>query len=339
MVYLTTMVALFFSFYSMVAIPYTALLPEIAVTLRDRLSLSVGIGVCMMIGNLTGMVGSPPLMTRLGFRLMALICGVAAVMGFVPTITGVRERVRVTDEYRSLNFATSIRSTLVNKAFLIYIAAVFSFQLGWNILSAAMTYLVVVLMRLDEADVGKVLGLAFVATLLTFVLVRPLAARLGKKRLMGIALGGLGAVLFLLAFVGEEQMPVSVAVQGIILVIIICSLFTLTLVLDNALMADIVDYDEKLTGLRREGMYNGIKMMIFKVAVALAYAINGLLMEQFGYSRDNDLGVRLLGPVSGVFLLAAAVLWRYYPLTDERVVAIREELDGRASGDQSSESQ
>jgi GPH family glycoside/pentoside/hexuronide:cation symporter len=327
MVYLTSMVALYFSFYSMVAIPYTALLPEIAVTLQDRLSLSVGLAACMMIGSVAGMLGSPILMEKAGFRIMALVCGVAAVLGFVPTLAGVRERVRVTDDYSRLHFLDSIRSTLANKAFLVYTVAIFSFQLGWNILTASMTYLVVVLMRLDEVDVGKVLGLSFVAMVVSIPLARPLATKLGKKTLMGIALAGLGISLFLLAFVGLDWMPISPAVQGTTLVIIVGSMFAITLVLDNALIADIIDYDEKLTGLRREGMYNGVKTMIFKVAVGLGFAINGLLMQQFGYSRENDLGVRLLGPVSGVFLLAAAVFWRYYPLTDQHVAEIKKELD------------
>ena len=104
-------------------------------------------------------------------------------------------------------------------------------------------------------------------------------------------------------------------------------MFAITLVLDNALIADIIDYDEKLTGLRREGMYNGVKTMIFKLAVGLGFAINGLLMQQFGYSRENDLGVRLLGPVSGVFLIAAALIWRRYPLTDKDVAEMKKELD------------
>ena len=332
MVYLTSMVALHFSFSSMANIPYNALLPEIAVTIRDRLSLATGLAFCMMIANVCGMVGSPVVMSKVGFRLMGLTFGVLALVSFIPTLVGVRERVKVTEEYGRFGFFTSIRSTLANRAFLIFIVAFFSFQLGWNILTAAMTYLVVVLMRMEEADVGKVLGLSFVAVLVMIQFVRPLAVRLGKKLLMEIALAGLGGILFLLAFVGQEWIPVSPAFQGITLVIIICALFTVTLVLDGALMADIIDYDEKLTGLRREGMYNGVKVMLFKVAVGLGFATNGLLMGQFGYSRDNDLGVRLLGPVSGIFLIAAAVLWWYYPLTDHRVIELREELDA-AKGD------
>ena len=327
MVYLTTMVALYFSFYSVVSIPYTALLPEIAVTLRDRLSLSVGLALCMMIGSVVGMLGSPILMEKAGFRVMALVCGVAAVLGFVPTLAGVRERVRVTDDYSRLDFLNSIRSTLANKAFRVYTVATFSFQLGWNILTASMTYLVVVLMRLDEVDVGKVLGLSFVAMLISIPVARPLATKVGKKPLMGIALAGLGISLFLLAFVGLEWLSISPAVQGTTLVIIVGSMFAITLVLDNALIADIIDFDEKLTGLRREGMYNGVKTMIFKVAVGLGFAINGLLMQQFGYSRENDLGVRLLGPVAGVFLIAAALVWRRYPLTDRDVAEMKKELD------------
>ena len=37
----------------------------------------------------------------------------------------------------------------------------------------------------------------------------------------------------------------------------------------------------------------------------------------FGFSRENPMGIRLLGPVAGVFVLIGAVIFVFYPLNEK----------------------
>ena len=99
-----------------------------------------------------------------------------------------------------------------------------------------------------------------------------------------------------------------VAILGIFL----ASLF----VLPNAVLADIVDYDEKRTGRRREAVYFGVQGVLYKISTALsALIITGLFV--FGYSAANPLGVRLAGPVAGVLMLLGFICFLGYSLSEK----------------------
>jgi len=83
----------------------------------------------------------------------------------------------------------------------------------------------------------------------------------------------------------------------------------------NAIMADIIDYDELRTGMRREAMYYGTQATLEKMASALFPVILALLLT-LGGTADNPLGIRLVGPVAGVSVLLAFLTFRRYSLPD-----------------------
>jgi Na+/melibiose symporter-like transporter len=80
-------------------------------------------------------------------------------------------------------------------------------------------------------------------------------------------------------------------------------------------MADIIDYDELRTGMRREAMYYGTQATLEKMASALFPVILALLLT-LGGTADNPLGIRLVGPVAGVSVLLAFLTFRRYSLPD-----------------------
>jgi GPH family glycoside/pentoside/hexuronide:cation symporter len=83
----------------------------------------------------------------------------------------------------------------------------------------------------------------------------------------------------------------------------------------NAIMADIIDYDELRTGMRREAMYYGTQATLEKMASALFPAILAVLLT-LGGTADNPLGIRLVGPVAGLSVLLAFFAFRRYSLPD-----------------------
>ena len=81
------------------------------------------------------------------------------------------------------------------------------------------------------------------------------------------------------------------------------------------MIADLVDYDEKVTGSRREAMYFGMQGLMLKFAIALSALFFGFLLRTFGYSSAEPLGILLLGPVAGVFVLVGLSIFSKYPIT------------------------
>ena len=88
-------------------------------------------------------------------------------------------------------------------------------------------------------------------------------------------------------------------------------------VLPNPILADVVDEDETRTGLRREGIYFAAAGTLNKLGFALSTVIFGLLLQSFGFSTAQPLGVRLVGPVAGLgMLLGLLIFVRGYRLPD-----------------------
>ena len=83
-----------------------------------------------------------------------------------------------------------------------------------------------------------------------------------------------------------------------------------------ALTADCVDHDAAQTGHRREATYFGAQSFVEKTTTALSPLVLATLLT-IGNTPDNPLGVRLVGPVASLFVLAGYVLFRGYRLPDE----------------------
>lgn len=110
----------------------------------------------------------------------------------------------------------------------------------------------------------------------------------------------------------------------------------------NAMLPDVIEYDELKTGRRREGIYYGTCIFLQKMALALGTFIVGQLLELSGYipSGPGDaapqqpdaalLTIRLaIGPLPALALIIGIVLAALYPITRESHRRLVEELDAR----------
>ncbi|HEX3723120.1 MAG TPA: MFS transporter, partial [Nitrolancea sp.] len=80
-VYFFIALELFFLFNSLSSVPYEALLPEIALTSDDRVSLSAWRVYLGVFGAGVGLIGSGLLISHFGFRAMALVMALLAFSG------------------------------------------------------------------------------------------------------------------------------------------------------------------------------------------------------------------------------------------------------------------
>ena len=82
------------------------------------------------------------------------------------------------------------------------------------------------------------------------------------------------------------------------------------------ILADIADYDAKLHGKRREAIFFGAQGFLQKYAIALTFLIQGFLFGRYGFSQEHNMGVKLLGPVTGFFVLIGLLIFLFYPLNE-----------------------
>ena len=108
-------------------------------------------------------------------------------------------------------------------------------------------------------------------------------------------------------------------------------------ILLGSMLADVCDLDELNTGLRREGMYGAMYSWFLKAAIAGVIAVSGFLVTWSGV--DPELTVQLPQAVINMrllfaltppvfYLIAFGCIW-FYPLSEERMHEVREELNVR----------
>lgn len=104
-----------------------------------------------------------------------------------------------------------------------------------------------------------------------------------------------------------------------------------------SMKADIADFDELKTSLRREGSLNALYSWFFKLSFTVGLGLSGVILQTSGFNAklshqpDNVLNVMffifIILPVA-LWSITLAFLWRY-PLNREVMTRIRSELEQR----------
>ncbi len=309
--------------YTLVHQPYEAVLAEIARDPPDRVRISSWKVTFGIFGAGVGLVASGAVIGWVGFAGMAVIFGLLAATSIAISALGVRHLPMVPAHERPLSLWDGLRLTATNGQFLVFVCSEIMFYLGLNMLTQAIPYFVTVVIGRPEADVSLVTGLFFLVALASLPGVSWLARRRSKAFVYRLAMAVLVVLLPGLFFLGMVP-GVDPLLQSVAYIGLLGMPMAALLVLPNPIIADIVDYDETRTGLRREGVYYGVEETLGKAGVALSAAIMGVVLQTFGYSAEQPLGIRLIGPIAGLGVLLGLLAFTLgYRLPDRVTAAVR----------------
>jgi GPH family glycoside/pentoside/hexuronide:cation symporter len=313
--------AVVFCLYSLANItsggPYEALLPEIAKTSDERVSVNGFKVYYGAAGGAIGLVGSGLIVDYLGFRAMALTMAVLALVFRYVGAAGIWKHVDRTQPPARITMREAGRAILQNRFFLLYLPGFVLFQLALTMATAALPYYVKALLGVHKTGTWVAALTAVLIGML--VLSIPTQARVARRRTKRLAFrrSMLGATLVfpLLAFVG--LIPHVPAAVEIVVIMALAGLPVAGVYLFPAtLTADIIDYDSLRTGMRREATYYQLHSFVEQIATSLAPALlAGLLL--LGDTRSSTLGIRLVGPVAGLLVLVGYLVFRRYDLSDD----------------------
>jgi Na+/melibiose symporter-like transporter len=113
---------------------------------------------------------------------------------------------------------------------------------------------------------------------------------------------------------GTTILPLNV--QAFILVTLIGITLGGYLIVIYAMMGNVVDYDEMFTGRRREAIYYGTFSFAIGLGSSVGALVLPLLLNTFGYTRENPLGVRIGFLVMAAFVLIGYFIFQTYKLGD-----------------------
>jgi len=168
-------------------------------------------------------------------------------------------------------------------------------------------------MGVSEGTAGILLVILLLVAAIFFPLISYAAGKLGKKQTFTVAMFWFSFFSSLFPLV--KLIPgLNPKVFGFLIYFLVAPPVAAVLVLQRPLISDVIDYDEKLTGFRRESMYMGAEGLITKMAWAISFLIAPGLMKLFGNTAEHPWGILLNGPVAAILLLAATFyFWKKYP--------------------------
>jgi glycoside/pentoside/hexuronide:cation symporter, GPH family len=315
--------------------PYEALLPEIAPESDDRVAIT-GMRVYFgAAGAGLGLVVSGLVVDTLGYAAMAaMIAAVALVFRYAGAIAVWKHAVHGA-EPADIGLRDALRETLRNRYFLLFLPTFALFQLGFQVLLGSLPFLVKAALDVEEAGawVAALAAVAIGTMVLTIPATGLLATRTTKRHAYRVSLLGATFLFPLLVFAGFlPGIPVEAQLIG---AMVLAGLpIAGNYLFPAPLIADIIDYDNLRTRLRREATYYGAQNFVEKATSALAPLILGALLE-LGRTAEDPLGVRLVGPVAAVLVLVAYLCFRRYDLPDDVLGDDRLRAEASASASRS----
>jgi GPH family glycoside/pentoside/hexuronide:cation symporter len=309
--------------YTMVNIPYGALMPELTSDFHERTVLNAYRTVFSIIATAIGSIGVLQLKgmftdMNTGWTVIGAIMGGIMMISALITVFTVPEprgaAIRsVPEKGLFKEYWSAFRTKPVR-------FALFPFMMhitGVSVIQSGLMYYYKYIYR-DEGGAMIALGIMLGVSFLCVPLCTFASRKLGKKLTSLLGLGIFGAAVLAFYFVGYgrgvEVMYATMAVAGVGL--------STQYILPYAMIPDIVDFDFAETGKRREGVFFSMWTFISKVGQAFALLLCGVILEVFGYVPDvaqtelSKTGIRLLiGPVPVVMYVIGVVILVFYPIT------------------------
>ncbi len=326
---------LFDTMFTMVGLVQTALPAEMCITQEARSNLALYNVILGTFGGLIATVLTLILLTEeVSTTLNPLFQPAMILLGIIAgTILFGASYALTENEYarteETLNFKDSMVETLKNREFLAFEGMTFFREMAFTIVTGSMIYLIQYVMVLTGFLASVPLLAVFVVMIVFSLLADKMVKTRGLKQVYIIGLIATSIGLVFLFFSG------SIFFAALISLIIVGVGLAPVLMIWSPLLADVMDYDEILTGKRRETTYAGMNALITKPAISIANASFLLIISGFGF--DNTESVQPASALIGIeiayallpailLLICAVIFWKWYTLDGQEWIAKKVEL-------------
>lgn len=346
--YFGVMAFLFYTAFTIYCVPYVTLALEMTPNYAERTRI---LAIRTFFSSLSGLTlawafsiaywegfGDPVT----GIRVVGICIGVLFLLAGSAPALFVRERyMKLAQNQKKLSFKVSLKTTLQNRQFLVLIGLTLSIIFGAMTFGSLGIYVnTYYVFGGDIAKGATMEGLSGTAGLLAnwayLPVITIMARKFGKTRALAFCLicGLVGSVCKW--FLIRPEWPYA----QLLLPFILSPAHSAFWLLVNSMKADVCDYDELQSGVRREGAYAAVSSWAQKFAAAMTFSASGIVLVAIGF--DQSLGgaqsphTLTLLRVSYVIMPllsygVALLLLRLYRLGPQRMTDIRQQLEARRS--------
>ena len=334
---------LLFFFWTVVTVPYESLGPEITFDYHERTTL-FGMRDGFLIAGTLAAASAPALVQWL-FGLTSDAQGERTKFFWIsilyaPLLVGTAwwcvlkiKELTPNAQPQATGIFNGLRQVAHNRPFIILLVAYTISAIGNNLPATLILFYVQYVLQSDMADFF--LLLYFVTGIIFLPGWIYISRRTGKKAAwltsMAINSGAFIGVFFL--------GPGDAVIYGV-LVFLSGIGFGATLAIPSAIQADVIDYDELLTGERREGQYIGLWSISKKLAAAIGIGAGLSILGMAGYTPNVEqtpqvqLVLRTMyALVPSVCNLLGLLVALAYPINDKIHEGIRQAIGKRQSGE------
>ncbi len=333
---------LLFLFWTAVVVPFESLGPEITYDYHERTSL-FGMRDGFLIAGTLAAASSPAIVgwlldlpadgggERAKFFWIAVIYAPLLIGTSLWCTLAIREKQTPRKEFQSTLWQ-GLSQVGRNRPFVILLVAYTVSAIGNNLPATLILYYVEYVLESQLADFFLML---YFVTGIAFLPGWIFISRRTEKKAAWLA----SMVVNTGAFVGVFFLgPGDAAIYGI-LVFFSGIGFGATLAIPSAIQADVIDYDELLTGERREGQYIGLWSIAKKFAAAVGIGAGLSILGLAGYtpnvqqSAEVQMTLRVLyALVPSLCNLVAIAIACAYPISNQVHDQIRDAISNRRAG-------
>ncbi len=306
--------------YAYVVLPYLALIPEISVNSKDRVTLTTIASYFSIIGIiLASLLPSILLAVNVRFSYIGLIVSIVTTLSFLIVFLSIKENPEVPKIPNEFTIKEAVVQTFRNKTFDRYIVSYLFFQFGFYFFLSSLGYFVENIVLPGNPHYESYIGLLTLVAVLSTIAFSPLlvfySRRYGEKSSFILFTALLGIVIISAFFVGLIPFG-NKLIETLIIMVLSGIGLTSYFILPNAIVSEIIDEDELATGYRREGMYFGIQGMLERIPSGLSGYVLGTWIAYFYIPTGNDIYVRSLTLIGGLSIIVTSLLFVRVPLKE-----------------------
>jgi len=316
-VFVAVVSSLFFFFYTLIIVPYLASLSEIVADENSRVRVASWQTFFNTAGYVLTFVVAPIMFDKFGIRGTAWLL-LPSILSFIGPILVIKEApTDLPDQEKAaveqaadqdVPLWESVKLTLANKTFRIYMLSLASFFFGLQFFLGGIAFMAVDMMGLTQSQLGTMNAAAFAPVPIMLIVFNVLSKKKGAKWAFRLALLVFAFVMLAYPLAWTRfNMPVSPYLIGIILGGIGSFSIGVFFTIPYAFPAQIAAIDAKETGKDRAGMFFAVQGLINQFVGSMAGSILALLLNW-------QYGVIAIGPVAALACIAAFFFMKPYPL-------------------------
>ena len=305
--------SLYFFFHTLIIVPYLASLSEIVRDEESRVRVASWQTFFNTAGYVLTFVVAPILFDQFGVRGTIWLL-VPVFLSFLGPILVIKESSTLERDTTEEPIAAdvplweSVKMTLGNRTFRIYILTVATFYFGLQFFLGGIAFMAADMMGLSDSQLGLMNAAAFAPVPLMLILFNWIVKKKGAKWAfrLGLLIFALAMLLFPLGWT-RLSFPIPPFFVGVIAGGIGSFSIGVFFTIPYAFPAQIAATEAKQTGKDRAGMYFAVQGVINQFMGGLAGSVLALLLSW-------RLGVVAIGPIAALSCVLAYFFFAPYPL-------------------------